>query len=405
MKITLPGLILSLICACSYSQTKIVLDDKAGIINNKTDSLLRNNLSENNIELVSLVDFRKKCEYTFSVLERTENNYRVTIEDCNSKLIGVKDLGQSFTNLKEYEKVIILSYALRDILENPGVYLSNQAEIQPEQKAQVTESTEVTEKKLPGDSPLINHHSSRYVFTPTAYNLKKGELYYNTMYLFVHDAQYGVSDRFSIGMGTTLAGFPFYITPKATIFQGKNTAFAIGDILMIGTWGTSFIGNVAYGVLTFGNQFKNISLGAGHFYLSTDGTNQSNKAIFNVSSMIRLSDYFYFITENYMTWYSEKIYTYEERWVDDPYNDDPVYGWYDYVETGSYNRGNTLFTGITGIRFINKNKNIVSYQLGLAYLFVFPENIPADNNALNNNANSGGLIPMVSYTKKFGMKY
>jgi hypothetical protein len=43
-----------------FSQTKLVLEDKTLTINPITDSLLQQKLMDNNIELVSLVDYRKK---------------------------------------------------------------------------------------------------------------------------------------------------------------------------------------------------------------------------------------------------------------------------------------------------------------------------------------------------------
>jgi hypothetical protein len=61
--------------------------------------------------------------------------------------------------------------------------------------------------------------------------------------------------------------------------------------------------------------------------------------------------------------------------------------------------------GITGIRFINKNKDIVSYQVGLAYLFISYGNVPMAFENDYPELNGGGAVPMISYTKKFGMKY
>jgi hypothetical protein len=77
-------------------------------------------------------------------------------------------------------------------------------------------------------------------------------------------------------MGTTIVGYPFYVTPKVTVFKSSKTALALGDIFMIGTWGNFYLGNIAYGVLTIGDQFKNVSLGAGYFHVSGDIANTIN---------------------------------------------------------------------------------------------------------------------------------
>ena len=46
-----------------------------------------------------------------------------------------------------------------------------------------------------------NPNDSRYLFAPSAFNLKKGEGYYQNTYLFINTFNYGITDNFSMGIG------------------------------------------------------------------------------------------------------------------------------------------------------------------------------------------------------------
>jgi hypothetical protein len=389
-----------------FTQTKLVVFNKTEAWNAATDSMLIVKLREYNIDLVFSVDFRKKCDYTFSEVDSIGKKTILKIKDCNEKVLGEKILGESFDELSNADKVVVLSYSISDIIKNPGEYILGLGNTTNNQN-KVSENTTQTDLNgvVENPMPIINHHSSRYFFTPTAYNLEKGELYYNTMYLAVHDVQYGINDHFSIGMGTTVAGYPFYLTPKATIYRGKRTALAVGDLFMVGTWGNSFIGNIAYCSFTIGDTYKNISFGAGHFHISGGNFNASNKPVFNVACMLKLSDYFYFISENYFTWYKEKLSHDIVAWVDDPADSNPSVGWYEVTNTEYFDRNSSVTFGITGIRFINRNKNIVSYQAGVAYLYMNFGDIPASFKAEYQKVDGLLVIPMISFTKKFGNKF
>ncbi|MBN2485059.1 MAG: hypothetical protein JXB34_03700 [Bacteroidales bacterium] len=389
----------------AFSQTKIVVENKAGSLSPEFDSALQQKLTEFNLELVTLVDFKKKCDYFFAELLTEGQNTLLKLKNCNDILLGEKDLGYSFDVLNDNNKAVVLGIAIFDIVENPKEYAAKQNFNKATEQNPPAAVEEIPLEADIRNGQPTNQHQSRHVFTPTAFNLKKGELYYNTMYLAVHDVQYGLNNHLSIGMGTTVGLFPFYITPKATIYHGNKTALAIGDIMMIGTWGRSFFGNVAYGVFTVGDQFRNVSIGAGHLHLSGDVNNTNNKALFNISAMVKLSDYFYFITENYYTWFDEEIYRDILQWVDDPSNPDPLYGWHEVTDTRYYTRTNSLVLGFAGIRFINRNKDIVSYQAGMGYLYVNYGNTPAEFKELWQVSDTFIAIPMLSYTKKFGNRY
>ena len=52
-----------------------------------------------------------------------------------------------------------------------------------------------------GEYRFPNPNETRYLFAPSAINLKKGEGYYQNTYLLLHSFNYGITDNFSIGGG------------------------------------------------------------------------------------------------------------------------------------------------------------------------------------------------------------
>lgn len=360
----------------AFAQDKLVIDDETGLIL-PLSGLLNNQLKESNLEIVSVVDFNKICDYTFVKFAFDGDEIVVEMTLCKKVQVGTKKMSRTFLSMSDDERVIIVKYTILDIYENKEPLLKQNMH----EKKGGNANEELSEnKELEEDTVLIkyrNEHNTRYFYTPTAFNLKRGELYYNTLYYLIHDAQYGFTDNFSLGMGTTIIGFPFYVTPKATIFSKGLNTLALGDIFMIGTWGSDFTGNILYGVYTYGNQFNNISIGFGSFFLKwNDRDPNSHMPMGNVSLMLKLSNYFYFTTENYLTGFSKLENEFEEK-------------------------DSFVFAGITGFRFINKQKDIESYQVGLAYF-----KLGSLNSALNDNDYGGGImIPVVGFTRKFGQKY
>lgn len=67
-----------------------------------------------------------------------------------------------------------------------------------------------------------------------------------------------------------------------------------------------------------------------------------------------------------------------------------------------------LWYGVAGVRIINKNKDYVSWQIGITYVINFPGEVPDHYSNWNTN-NQEGInaiaFPALSYTRKFGAKY
>ena len=150
-----------------------------------------------------------------------------------------------------------------------------------------------------------NPQSTRYFWAPNGYGVKKGEGYYQNVWVLFNQFVYGVSDRFSFGAGTVplflLGGTatPFWITPKFSI-PVKKDRFNLGAGALLGTIigedGEGGFG-IVYGTSTFGSRDKNLSLGLGYGYA---GGEWANAPIINLSGMTRVGRRGYVLTENYL---------------------------------------------------------------------------------------------------------
>lgn len=169
---------------------------------------------------------------------------------------------------------------------------------------------------------LENPHPTRYFFSPSAYQLKKGERYYQNAYLFVNSWNYGISEHFSMGFGlevlTTIRsltdGFDvlpsFFITPKwgYKISDNLNLGFgALAGIMPELFEEENQLFGVAYGLATYGNMDNNITLGLGEgkFISSADG-----RPLVTLSAMLRMGKKMTFVTENWFMPYEKEEYHY-----------------------------------------------------------------------------------------------
>ncbi len=148
-----------------------------------------------------------------------------------------------------------------------------------------------------------NPQATRYFWASNAYGLKKGEGYYQNIYVLWNQFAYGITDNFSIG-GAVVPLFlfgggptPVFITPKFSIPIQKEK-FNIGGGAIIGTVlgesESSF--GIVYGLTTFGTRDNNVSLSLGYGFA---GEEWVQSPLINVSGLFRLSSRFYFLTENY----------------------------------------------------------------------------------------------------------
>lgn len=167
-----------------------------------------------------------------------------------------------------------------------------------------------------------NPQASRYFWSPNGYGLKKGEGYYQNIWVLWNQFAYGITDNFSIG-GAVVPLFlfgggptPVFISPKIS-FPVEKEKFNLGAGALMGTvlGETEGAFGLVYGISTFGPPDRNISIGLGYGF--ADGE-WASSPIVNISGMFRLSPRWYFISENYYIGVSEEgggIISGGARWI------------------------------------------------------------------------------------------
>ena len=153
-----------------------------------------------------------------------------------------------------------------------------------------------------GEYWFPNPNSSRYFFGPSGISLKKGEGYYQNIYVAYNSVSYGVTDYFTIGGGVVLPVAAF-ITPKISFKIAPKFYMGAGTLLGIAPDNTVI--GIAYGIATYGSIEHNITLGSGFgFY---DDTFQE-KPIITLAAMTRVSKRISLVTENWMVPYTNYEY-------------------------------------------------------------------------------------------------
>jgi hypothetical protein len=150
------------------------------------------------------------------------------------------------------------------------------------------------------DIPL----SSRYYFQGNGYGLRKNEGYYQNTWVFYNQLSYGITDNFSIGVGTvplflfSISSTPVWITPKVSLPVVKDK-FNIGAGAFLGTVLGENTGGfgIVYGSATAGSRNKNVSFGLGYGF--ADGQWASSPTV-SISGVARVSKKFALMTENYL---------------------------------------------------------------------------------------------------------
>lgn len=177
-------------------------------------------------------------------------------------------------------------------------------------KEQIKKIVKVDESNLEeADDWFENPNSTRYLFGPSGYNLKKGEGYYQNTLLFLNSFNVGVTDFLSLGGGiefistfSTLANGDFdpifFITPKVgfEITHDFNAGLGILYVSLPFSTSDEFGFGIAYGVATYGSPDHNITGGLGWGYIEDEF---SEKPIIMVAGMTRISRKTALVTENW----------------------------------------------------------------------------------------------------------
>lgn len=120
---------------------------------------------------------------------------------------------------------------------------------------------------LAATAQTSNGHASRYVFSPSGFGIEKDSAYLNVVGPLI-DFQYGVSENFSIGIGT-----PLFLGVYGTASYHKQIndklSFKTGLLAGVPTVGrgTFFL---PFAVGTYGSPDNQISLGVGYSSFNSD---------------------------------------------------------------------------------------------------------------------------------------
>lgn len=160
-------------------------------------------------------------------------------------------------------------------------------------------------KQLKGDKYWFeNPQSTRYFFSPNGYGLKKGEGYYQNIWVWMNSFAIGINDYVSVGGGLIplflFAGAPtpVWITAKVSIPVSKDKFNVGAGILAATALGESSSGGIGifYGIATLGSRDKNVSLGVGYGF---SGGSVSSTPVLNLNGMLRVGARSYLLSENY----------------------------------------------------------------------------------------------------------
>ena len=203
-----------------------------------------------------------------------------------------------------------------------------------------------------------NLHDTRYFFSPSAFALNKGEGYYMNAYWLYWSGQVGITDRFSVGFGSTFWGVPSTLSAKYTIPLTEDLTSAVGWFWIgnpfissedenVGRFGKKTWVNMPFAVITKGDKEKNITLGVGYNIKSKD----DNPFVLNIGGTYRLSRKIAFVVEGWMLNHSYK----EERWEE---NNSSYGAYYD-------NKTSLIMFGGPGIRWFRKKTKKRMFGIGL----------------------------------------
>ncbi|MCB0640840.1 MAG: hypothetical protein KDC44_04335, partial [Phaeodactylibacter sp.] len=152
---------------------------------------------------------------------------------------------------------ISLQTTVYGLLILPTMYIEERSELRDDQV-------------VDGQTWTDNPQAARYLWVPNGYGLKQGEGYYQNVWVLYNQASFGLTDKFSLGVGVVplflFAGAPtpVFVTPKFSfpIVEDKiNAGVGVLGGAIIGEGSTTF--GIAYATTTFGNRNKNVNLGFG----------------------------------------------------------------------------------------------------------------------------------------------
>ncbi|MEZ4702611.1 MAG: hypothetical protein R2834_24765 [Rhodothermales bacterium] len=152
-----------------------------------------------------------------------------------------------------------------------------------------------------------NPQATRYFWGPNGYGLRKGEGYYQNVWIFFNQISIGVTDHATIGLGLVplfLWGgeaFPAWITPKLSLpIVPDKFNLGIGALAgtLVGGFGSEDgAAGIVYGIGTYGSRDANVSFGLGYGFAGRDW---GRHPALTLSAMSRQGKRSYLLFESYI---------------------------------------------------------------------------------------------------------
>lgn len=235
----------------------------------------------------SYTSFAQSDNTRYEIQTEDGNIYRGVIMEkeissikFNTDNIGIITI--KFDDIKKIEKLNNSSSST-----NQAAYYRTPEEVQQDEDA--------TKEQHP--APQV------YLIKPSSFGLKKGEAYYQNIWLLFNAVNIGLTDYMSLGIGGILipsidTSIPAWISPKFTIPVMKDKVH-----LGLGSVNGAFLGNdpysfgMLYGDIGVGSDYNHVSFGLGTTY---DDGRWLDEAVFTFSGVLRLGRSFSITTENYV---------------------------------------------------------------------------------------------------------
>lgn len=172
-------------------------------------------------------------------------------------------------------------------------------------RAQVRSVTPVTGRVVGGDVWPADPNDTRLFFGPTGRSLPQGVGYFGAFELVVATAGYGITDRFSLGVGALVVpesfGEVLLLQPKLEVIRQPGLRASVGAIAGLASGEDESIG-VVYGVGTLGGPDRAITVGASFPFITngSDGDIGTDPLLL-LGGELRVSRSVKLITENHIT--------------------------------------------------------------------------------------------------------
>jgi len=163
----------------------------------------------------------------------------------------------------------------------------------------------VDKSKLVGDEFWDdNLQSTRYLWKPNGYGLRKGEGYYQNIWVLYNQVSYGFTNYFSVSAGIIPVFLfaedifgPVWLIPKLSLPIKKDVVNVAAGAFIGTVAGESETGfGIVFSTLTIGDRSNNCSIGIGWGYSEGEW---ADRPMLNISGMHRVSAKGYLLTENY----------------------------------------------------------------------------------------------------------